>query len=280
MSIELKLPDGSVKSVPEGTTGYEIAKGISPRLAKEALAVTVDGKIVDLNAPLKQGGEFKVHTFDTPEGRYVFWHSSAHVMAEAVQDLFPGTKLAIGPPIDEGFYYDFDVEQPFSEDDLRKIENRMAEIVAGDFKFEKEIVSREEALKRAQDNKEPFKIELINDLPEGEISYYHHDHFSDLCRGPHLPSTKPIKAFRLLSVAGAYWRGDEHNPMLQRIYGVSYPKKSMLEDFLHRMEEARKRDHRKLGKELGLFLISDETGGGLPLWLPKGALMRHIIENY
>ncbi len=280
MSIELKLPDGSVKKVPEGTTGYEIAREISPRLAKEALAVTVDGKIRDLNAPLKEGGEFKVHTFDTPEGKYVFWHSSAHVMAEAVQDLFPGTKLAIGPPIDEGFYYDFDVEQPFSEDDLRKIEERMAEIVAGDYKFEKEIVSREEALKRAQDNNEPFKVALIEDLPEGEISYYHHDHFSDLCRGPHLPSTKPIKAFRLLSVAGAYWRGDEHNPMLQRIYGVSYPKKSMLEDYLHRMEEAKKRDHRKLGRELGLFIISEETGGGLPLWLPKGALMRHIIENY
>ncbi len=280
MAIELKLPDGSVRSVPEGTTGYEIAKEISPRLAKEALAVTVDGKIVDLNAPLKEGGEFKVHTFDTPEGRWVFWHSSAHVMAEAVQDLFPGTKLAIGPPIDEGFYYDFDVEKPFSEEDLRRIEERMAEIVAGDFRFEKEVVSRDEALKRARDNNEPFKIELINDLPEGEISYYHHDHFSDLCRGPHLPSTKPIKAFKLLSVAGAYWRGDEHNPMLQRIYGVSYPKKSMLEDFLHRMEEAKKRDHRKLGKELGLFVITDETGGGLPLWLPKGALMRHIIENY
>ncbi len=280
MALELKFPDGNVKSFPDGTTGYEVANSISPRLAQEALAVTIDNEIFDLARPLPKGGEFKVHTFDTPQGKWVFWHSSAHVMAEAVQDLFPGTKLAIGPPIDEGFYYDFDVEKPFTDEDLARIEKRMAEIVAGSYKFEREDVSREEAIRRAQAGNEPFKIELIEGLQDGTISYYKHDHFIDLCRGPHLPSTDKIKAFKLLSVAGAYWRGDEKNKMLQRIYGVSYPKKAMLDDYIKRLEEAKKRDHRKLGKELGLFTIAEETGGGLPLWMPKGALMRHLIENF
>ncbi|MGB5106255.1 MAG: threonine--tRNA ligase [Candidatus Zixiibacteriota bacterium] len=280
MALELKFPDGTIKSFPDGTTGYDVAHSISPRLAQEALAVTVDDEIYDLARPLPKGGEFKVHTFDTPQGKWVFWHSSAHVMAEAVQDLFPGTKLAIGPPIDEGFYYDFDAEKPFTDEDLARIEKRMAEIVAGSYKFEREDVSRDEAIRRAQAGNEPFKIELIGGLQDGTISYYKHDHFIDLCRGPHLPSTDKIKAFKLLSVAGAYWRGDEKNKMLQRIYGVSYPKKAMLDDYIKRLEEAKKRDHRKLGKELGLFTIAEETGGGLPLWLPKGALMRHLIENF
>ncbi len=280
MALELKFPDGTVKTFPEGTTGYEVASSISPRLAQEALAVTIDDVIYDLARPLPKGGEFKVHTFDTPQGKWVFWHSSAHVMAEAVQDLFPGTKLAIGPPIDEGFYYDFDAEKPFTDEDLIRIEKRMAEIVAGNHKFEREEVSREEAIRRANKESEPFKIELIDGLQDQTISYYKHDHFIDLCRGPHLPTTEKIKAFKLLSVAGAYWRGDEKNKMLQRIYGVSYPKKAMLDDYIKRLEEAKKRDHRKLGKELGLFTIAEETGGGLPLWMPKGALMRHLIEDF
>lgn len=280
MAIALKFPDGAVKDFPDGTTGYDVAKSISPRLADEALAVTLDDEIVDLNRPLPRGGEFRVHTFDTPQGKWVFWHSSAHVMAEAVQDLFPGTRLAIGPPIEEGFYYDFDAPKPFTDEDLARIEQRMSEIVAGDHKFLREEVSREEAIRRAKENNEPFKVELIDGLQDGTISYYKHDHFIDLCRGPHLPSTNRIKAFKLLSVAGAYWRGDERNKMLQRIYGVSYPKKAMLEEYLKRLEEAKKRDHRKLGKELGLFTITEETGGGLPMWMPKGALMRHLIENY
>lgn len=280
MAIALKFPDGTVRDFPDGTTGYDVAKSISPRLADEALAVTLDDEIVDLNRPLPRGGEFRVHTFDTPQGKWVFWHSSAHVMAEAVQDLFPGTRLAIGPPIEEGFYYDFDAPEPFTDEDLARIEQRMSEIVAGDHKFLREEVSREEAIRRAKENNEPFKVELIDGLQDGTITYYKHDHFIDLCRGPHLPSTNRIKAFKLLSVAGAYWRGDERNKMLQRIYGVSYPKKAMLEEYLKRLEEAKKRDHRKLGKELGLFTITEETGGGLPMWMPKGALMRHLIENY
>lgn len=280
MALELKFPDGTVKTFPDGTTGYEVASSISPRLAQEALAVTIDEVIYDLARPLPKGGEFKVHTFDSPQGKWVFWHSSAHVMAEAVQDLFPGTKLAIGPPIEEGFYYDFDAEKPFTDEDLARIEKRMSEIVAGNHKFEREEVTREEAIRRANHESEPFKIELIDGLQDQTISYYKHDHFIDLCRGPHLPTTEKIKAFKLLSVAGAYWRGDEKNKMLQRIYGVSYPKKAMLDDYIKRLEEAKKRDHRKLGKELGLFTIAEETGGGLPLWMPKGALMRHLIEDF
>ncbi|MFH2055571.1 MAG: threonine--tRNA ligase [bacterium] len=281
MSLEIKFPDGSAREFPEGTTGAEIAKSISPRLAKEAIALKVNGSVLDLRAPLKSGGQIEILTFDSPKGRDVFWHSSAHVMAQAVLDLFPGTKLAIGPSIAEGFYYDFDTNDPFTEEDLARIEARMAEIVKGDFEFEREECTREQALKEVQAGDEPYKKELIDDLPDEEVfSFYRHDNFRDLCRGPHIPSTSRIKAFKLLSVAGAYWRGDERNKMLQRIYGVSYPKKSMLEDYLKRLEEAKKRDHRKLGRELGLFTFTEETGGGLPLWLPKGALMRNIIEQY
>lgn len=280
LNLEFKFPDGSVKTFPVGTTGKDIARSISNRLAKEALAVKVDGAIGDLGVPLESGGEIEIITFDSREGKEVFWHSSAHVMAQAVIDVFPGTLLAIGPPIEEGFYYDFDTERPFTEDDLAKIEKRMKAIIASGHKFEREDVGREEAIKRARDDGEKYKLELIEGLEDGTISYYKHDNFQDLCRGPHIPSTSRIKAYKLLTAAGAYWRGDEKNKMLQRIYGVSYPKKSMLDDFLKRMKEAKKRDHRKLGRELALFTFAEETGGGLPLWLPNGALMRNIIEQY
>jgi threonyl-tRNA synthetase len=280
MAIEVKFPDGSAKEYPDGTTGYDIAKSISGRLAREAIAISVNGKTRDLNAPLTEGGEIEILTFDSPRGRQVFWHSSAHVMAQAVVETFPGTKLAIGPAIEEGFYYDFDTERPFTDEDLQKIEKRMGEIIKEAHTFTREDVPREVALARVTEEHEPYKLELIQDLPDETLSFYRHDSFRDLCRGPHIPSTDMIKAFKLLSVAGAYWRGDEHNPMLQRIYGVSYPKKSMLDDFLQRLEEAKRRDHRKLGRELGLFTFADEAGGGLPLWLPKGALMRNLIEQY
>ncbi len=281
MALEFKFPDGSVREYPDGTTGYDVAKSISERLAQDALAVSIDGVAKDVNVPLKSGGQIQIHTFDSPIGRSVFWHSSAHVMAQAVKELFPGTKLGIGPAIEEGFYYDFDVARPFTDEDLARIEARMKQIVDGKHPFQREEISREEAIRRAKQEGEIYRLEIIDGL-EGEstISYYHHDDFSDLCRGPHLPSTDKIKAYKLLSVAGAYWRGDEHNKMLQRIYGIAFPKKAMLDEYLTRLEEAKKRDHRKLGKELGLYLITEETGGGLPLWLPKGALMRHIIENY
>jgi threonyl-tRNA synthetase len=281
MTLEIKFPDGSVKEFPDGSTGYDIAKSISERLAQEALAVSIDGIVKDINVPLKSGGQIQIHTFESPTGKSVFWHSSAHVMAQAVKELFPGTKLGIGPAIEEGFYYDFDVTKPFTEEDLAHIEKRMKQIIDGKHRFQREEISREEAIRRAKQEGENYRLEIIDGL-EGEsvISYYHHDTFSDLCRGPHLPATDKIKAYKLLSFAGAYWRGDEHNKMLQRIYGIAFPKKAMLDEYLARLEEAKKRDHRKLGKELGLYMIAEETGGGLPLWLPKGALMRHIIENY
>ncbi len=281
MALEIKFPDGSSKEFLDGSTGYDIAKSISERLAQDALAVSIDGVVKDINVPLKSGGQIQIHTFDSPIGKSVFWHSSAHVMAQAVKELYPGTKLGIGPAIEEGFYYDFDVAKPFTDEDLALIEKRMKQIIEGKHRFQREEISREEAIRRAKQEGEEYRLEIIDGL-EGEsiISYYHHDTFSDLCRGPHLPSTDKIKAYKLLSVAGAYWRGDEHNKMLQRIYGIAFPKKAMLDEYLTRLEEAKKRDHRKLGKELGLYTITEETGGGLPLWLPKGALMRHIIENY
>jgi len=281
MALEIKFPDGSLREFPDGSTGYDVAKSISERLAQDALAVSIDGVVKDINVPLKSGGQIQIHTFDSPIGKSVFWHSSAHVMAQAVKELYPGTKLGIGPAIEEGFYYDFDVVKPFTDEDLALIEKRMKQIIEGKHRFQREEISREEAVRRAKQEGEEYRLEIIDGL-EGEsvISYYHHDTFSDLCRGPHLPATDKIKAYKLLSVAGAYWRGDEHNKMLQRIYGIAFPKKAMLDEYLTRLEEAKKRDHRKLGKELGLYTITEETGGGLPLWLPKGALMRHIIENY
>ncbi|MCK4857783.1 MAG: threonine--tRNA ligase, partial [candidate division Zixibacteria bacterium] len=269
-----------MKSFPQGTTGDDIARSISQRLAREALAVSVNGEVKDLNLPLTESGNIEILTFVSPQGREVFWHSTAHVMAQAVTDLFPGTKLAIGPPIEEGFYYDFDPREPFTDDDLERIEKRMGEIIKETHHFMREDVSREEAVAYVKQEEEPYKLELINDLEGDSYSFYQHDSFRDLCRGPHMPSTAMIKAYKLLSVAGAYWRGDEKNKMLQRIYGISYPKKSMLDDYLQRREEAKKRDHRKLGRELGLFTFAEEAGGGLPLWLPKGAMMRNIIEQY
>ena len=278
--LQITLPDGSVRPYEQGSTGYDIARSISPRLAKDAIAVKVDGVVRDLSAPVADDAEVAILTFDDPEGRQVFWHSSSHIMAQAVQELFPGVKLAIGPPIDEGWYYDFDVEKPFSPEDIEKIEKRMEEIIKEDASFNCTHMSREEAVKFYRDKDEQYKIELLEGFEDDEVSFYHHSRFTDLCRGPHIPRTGIIKAFKLIATSGAYWRGDEKRPMLQRIYGVSYPKKAMLEDYLNRLEEAKKRDHRVLGKQLELFSISDEIGAGLVLWHPKGAMVRHEIENF
>jgi len=279
-NIQITFPDGSKKEYEAGVTGLDIAKSISNSLAKKALAVKVNGQTRDLKRPITEDSEFQILTFDDPDGKDVFWHSSSHVMAQAVLELFPGTKLAIGPPIDEGFYYDFDSPEPFSEDDLAKIEKRMKEIVKSNFEFSRRECSKEEAVSLFGDKDENYKLELISELEGEQISLYSHDTFVDLCRGPHLPSTGKIKAFKLVSVAGAYWRGSEDNKMLQRIYGVAYPNREMLDDFLKRMEEAKKRDHRKLGKVLNLFSIKEEVGGGLALWHPKGAIVRDLIETY
>lgn len=278
--VQLTFPDGSVKPFESGSTGFEIAGSISPRLAKVALAVKVDGVVRDLGYPIPGNAPIQILTFDDPEGRQVFWHSSSHIMAQAVQELFPGVKLAIGPAIDEGWYYDFDVEKPFSPEDLTRIEKRMAEIVGEKATFKCEQRSRQEAIDHYQSKGETYKVELLEGIEDETVSFYQHSSFEDLCRGPHIPNTGVVKAFKLVASSGAYWRGDEKRPMLQRIYGVAYPKKSMLEDYLHRMEEAKKRDHRLLGKQLELFHITDEVGAGLVLWLPRGSRVRHEIENF
>ncbi|MEW6014413.1 MAG: threonine--tRNA ligase [Candidatus Zixiibacteriota bacterium] len=279
--IKIRLPDGSERPFPKGVTGREIAEAISSRLAKEAIAVKVNSTVKDLSCRIDSDAPFEVLTFDTPEGKQVFWHSTAHIMAQAVQELYPGVKLAIGPPIEEGFYYDFEMEKPFSPEDLQKIETRMAEIINEKASFQREEVSRAETIEHYRRKGETYKVEMLErDILDERVSVYKHSSFEDLCRGPHIPNTGVVKAFKLISSSGAYWRGDEKNRMLQRIYGVSYPKKSMLDEYLFRLEEAKRRDHRELGKQLGLFHITNEVGAGLILWLPKGAVMRNEIENF
>ncbi len=278
--LQITFPDGTVKDFEPGITGYEIARSISPRLAKEAIAVKVNGVVYDIQAPISENAPVEILTFEHPEGREVFWHSSSHIMAQAVVELFPDAKPAIGPPIDEGWYYDFDVKKPFSPEDLERIEKRMAEIIKEDVTFERFNRSRQEAIEFYRAKENPYKVEILEEIEDGEVSFYRQSGFEDLCRGPHLPHAGMIKAFKLISSSGAYWRGDEKRPMLQRIYGVSYPKKAMLDEYLHRMEEAKRRDHRVLGKQLELFTITEEVGAGLVLWLPKGARIRNEIENF
>lgn len=278
--INIALKDGSVRRYEHGTSLLEIAFDISPRLAKEALVARVNGNLTDLNTKLNENAEIEFFTFDTEEGKEVFRHSAAHVMAQAVQRLFSGTKLAIGPAIANGFYYDFDTPQSFTPEQLEKIEGEMNKIIKEDLPFSRVELSREDAVSKFNEKDEQYKIELINDLSEdAKISCYRQGDFEDLCAGPHVPSTGRLKAVKLLNVAGAYWRGDERNKMLQRIYGTAFPKKSLLEDHLHRLEEAKRRDHRKLGAELDLFSIQEE-GPGFPFFHPKGMILRNELEKF
>jgi len=275
----ITFPDGKVKTYTDGTTGLDILNEIGGRLKKEALAVKIDGAVYDLSMPLAADGEIEFLTFNSPEGKEVFWHSSAHIMAHAIKDVFPDAKFAFGPPIEEGFYYDVSLEQSITPDDFEKIEARMQDIVKSGRQFERMELPIDKALKLFRERKEDFKVEQVERLGEPPSAYKEGD-FIDLCRGPHVPSTAHVKYFKLLSIAGAYWLGDEKNPMLQRIYGISFPKKSMLEEYLNRLEEAKRRDHRRLGKDLDLFSIQEETGPGLVLWHPKGAFIRHKIEEF
>ncbi len=278
--IEVTLKDGSVMKFNKGTSVKEVAENISAGLARVSLAGDVDGNLRDLTYNLQEDCSLNLLTFDDEGGREAYRHTTSHIMAQAVKRLYPDVKLAIGPSIDTGFYYDFDTERPFSVEELDKIENEMKKIVKEDLPLERFTLPREEAIKFMEEKGEPYKVELIKDLPEGEeISFYKQGEFTDLCAGPHLASTGKVKAFKLLSVAGAYWRGNEKNKMLQRIYGTSYPKKSQLEEYLFKLEEAKKRDHRKLGRELDLFDIMDE-GPGFPFFLPKGMVLRNILEDY
>jgi threonyl-tRNA synthetase len=278
--IQLRLPDGQVKKYASGITGQEVAEKIGSRLAKDALAIKLDGQLQDLNVPVEQNAEIEIVTFDAPSGREVYWHSTSHLMAQAVKQLFPQAKLAIGPSIEEGFYYDFDLDRPFTPEDLEKIEKRMAELAKAAVPIRRKNLSKAEALSFFQKLGENYKVELISDLSDGTISIYEQAEFADLCRGPHVSSTAKIKAFKLLSIAGAYWRGNEKNKMLQRIYGISFPNKEALDAYVARIEEIKRRDHRKLGKDLDLFSLSDTVGGGLVLWHPRGAIIRKMIEDF
>ncbi len=278
--VRVSLSDGSVREYREGATLREVASDISGRLAKEALVASMDGKLADLGAPVEKDASITFYTFDDEEGRRVFRHSTAHVMAQAVQNLFPGTRLAIGPAIADGFYYDFDSKEKFTPEMLEKIEAEMEAIIKKDLPFERIDMSREEALDFFEKAGENYKVELINDLPaDASISCYRQGNFIDLCAGPHVPSTGKLKSVKLTGLAGAYWRGSEKNKMLQRIYGISFPKKKMLDEHLFKIEEAKKRDHRRLGAELDLFSIQEE-GPGFPFFHPKGMVLRNELEKF
>ncbi|MDE6452060.1 MAG: threonine--tRNA ligase, partial [Odoribacter sp.] len=280
--IKIKFPDGNVKEFESGVTGLDIAKSISSQLAREVLAISVNGEVWDLTRPVTEDAEIKLHTWDDEEGKHAFWHSSAHLMAEALQQLYPNTKFGIGPAIENGFYYDVDPGEGvvLTDKDLETVEKKMLELARQKEEFCRINVSKQEALAHFGSIHETYKVELINDLEDGKITYYRQGSFTDLCRGPHLPDTSYIKAIKLTSLAGAYWRGNEHNKMLTRIYGITFPKQKMLDEWLVLMEEAKQRDNRKIGKEMELFTFSQSVGAGLPMWLPKGAMLRDRLEGF
>jgi threonyl-tRNA synthetase len=279
--ITITFPDGKQRQYEAGTTGYQIAESISPRLVSEVLAVSVNDKTMDLQIPIRENATVKFYKWEDEQGKQVFWHSSSHLMAEALEILYPGVKFGIGPAIENGFYYDVDLGgRALVEADLAAIEQKMLEMARSKQPFVRREVSKEQAMKTYLDKGDPYKCELIGDLEDGTISFYTNGSFTDLCRGPHIPDTSVVKAIKLTSIAGAYWRGDEKRQMLTRIYGITFPKKSMLDEYVAMMEEAKKRDHRKLGKDLELFTFSARVGQGLPLWLPRGAALRERLENF
>jgi len=279
--IKVTLPDGAVKEVSKGTTPFEVAQSISEGLARNVISASYNQKTIETSTPLETDGTLTLYTWNDDEGKKAFWHSSAHLLAQAIEQLYPEVNLTIGPAIEQGFYYDIDFkEHAISEKDFAAIEKRALEIAREKHEFKMRSVSKADALDfyKTQDN--PFKVELIENLTDGDITFCDHSDFTDLCRGGHLPNTGFIKAFKLLSIAGAYWRGDENKPQLTRVYGISFPKQKELTEYLERIEEAKKRDHRKLGKELELFTFSPKVGQGLPLWLPKGAALRERLETF
>ncbi|MBR2436990.1 MAG: threonine--tRNA ligase [Alistipes sp.] len=278
--VKVTFPDGSVREFAKGTTAFQVAESISPRLAADSLAAEVNGATVDMMRPIDCDCTIKFFKWDDAEGKHAFWHTSSHLLAEALEALYPGIKFGIGPAIDNGFYYDVDSPVAITEADLATIEQKMVELSRNKEQLVRTEVSKAEALKTFTEKGDQYKVELITDLEDGTISFYTNGAFTDLCRGPHIPNTGYIKAIKLTSVAGAYWRGNEKNKMLTRIYGVSFPKKSMLDEHLALLEEAKKRDHRKLGKDLELFMFSQRVGQGLPMWLPKGAELRDRLERF
>lgn len=280
--IKITFPDASVREFEKGVTGLEIAQSISQRLAQEVLAVSVNGETWDLTRPIESDASVNLLKWEDEEGKHAYWHSSAHLMAEALQELYPGIKFGIGPAIENGFYYDVDPGEgvAIKESDFPVIEKKMMELIAAKEDIQRKSITKDDALKMFSDRAEHYKVELINELEDGTITTYTQGQFTDLCRGPHLPNTSYIKAVKILSAAGAYWRGDEKRPQLTRLYGITFPKKKMLDEYLVMLEEAKKRDHRKIGKELQLFHFSQTVGAGLPLWLPKGTQLRLRLEDF
>jgi threonyl-tRNA synthetase len=274
----VRLPDGKELEIVPGERARDVAERIGPRLARDAVVAKLDGRLVDLDAPLDAGGEFEIVTRNSSEGLEVLRHSTAHAMAQAILELYPGSKLTIGPPIENGFFYDIEVNGRITDEDLPRIEERMREIVERDLPIEREEISKAEVERLYADN--PYKLEIIDDLEDGDISLYRQGDFFDLCRGPHVPSTGALGAFKLQNIAGAYWRGDGENPMLTRVYGTAWPTEKQLKAYLRRLEEARERDHRRVGKDLELFTFSPDVGAGIPLFLPKGEMLRHLMEGY
>ena len=280
--IKITFPDQSVREYEAGVTGLQIAESISSRLAQDVIACGVNGETTELNRPINEDANFVLYKWDDEEGKHAFWHTSAHLMAEALQELYPGTQFGIGPAIENGFYYD--VMPPegvkLSDADFPKIEKKMQELVQRKEALVRQDISKADALKFFGDRGQSYKNELIEELEDGHITTYTQGNYTDLCRGPHLMNTAPIKAVKVLSVAAAYWRGDEKRPMMTRVYGISFPKKKMLDEYLLKLEEAKKRDHRKIGKEMELFFFSDRVGKGLPMWLPKGTALRIRLQDF
>lgn len=279
--IEITLPDGSIREYDSGTSALDVAKSISEGLARNVLAAEVNGEIIDAMRPINESSDLKLLTWNDEGGKSTMWHSSAHLMAEAIESLYPGVKLAIGPPIENGFYYDIDLgEHQITDSDLPKIEKKMTELARQKNEYIRKEISKADAIAYFQEKGDEYKLELLEGLDDGDITFYTQGEFTDLCRGPHIPNTGFIKAIKLMSIAGAYWRGDENRQQLTRIYGITFPKAKELTEYLDMLEEAKKRDHRKLGKELGLFTFSQKVGQGLPLWLPKGAELRGRLEDF
>ena len=279
--IKIKLPDGSVREYAQGTTGMDIALSISEGLARNVLAAKVNGKVVDASMPINQDADFQLLTWNDTDGKATFWHSSAHLLAEAIESLYPGTKFGIGPAIETGFYYDIDMgEKMLGQEDFKKIEDKVLELARQKNEYQRSAISKSDAIEYFKEKGDEYKLELLEGLEDGSITFYQQGNFTDLCRGPHIPNTGFVKAVKLMSVAGAYWRGDITRKQMTRVYAVTFPKQKELEEYLVLLEEAKRRDHRKLGKELELFAFSEKVGMGLPLWLPKGAMLRERLENF
>lgn len=279
--IQITLPDGSIRTFPKGVSGLDIARSISEGLARNVLAAEVNGEVWDASRAIENDSTVKLLTWNDTDGKATFWHSSAHLLAEALEALYPGVKFGIGPAIETGFYYDVDLgDQKFSQEDFKKVEDKMLELARQKEVYARTPISKADAIAYFEEKGDEYKLDLLKDLEDGKITFYSQGNFTDLCRGPHIPDTGFIKAAKILNVAGAYWRGNENNKMLTRIYGVTFPKQKELDEYLHLLEEAKKRDHRKLGKELELFTFSERVGQGLPLWLPKGAALRERLENF